>query len=77
MIGKGTGPTDQSVPEMTRRSTGTSPEVCMKRVLALTAIAFLAACGADGAPQAPAASASPPPPGLTLSGDAYIGVVSN
>jgi hypothetical protein len=47
----------------------------MKPVMALTALAFLAACGADGAPQAPAASA--PPPGLTLSGEAYIGVVSN
>jgi predicted small lipoprotein YifL len=47
----------------------------MKRLVALTALAFLAACGADGVPQAPAAS--PPPPGLTLSGDAYIGVVSN
>jgi hypothetical protein len=49
----------------------------MKPVIALTALAFLAACGADGAPQAPAASASVPPPGLTLSGDAYIGIVSN
>jgi hypothetical protein len=49
----------------------------MRPVLTLTTLAFLVACGADGAPKAPAASASAPPPGLTLSGDAYVGVVSN
>lgn len=47
----------------------------MKHLVALTTLALLAACGADGEPQAP--TVSPPPPGLTLSGDAYVGIVSN
>jgi hypothetical protein len=42
----------------------------MTRLFLLTTL-FLAACGADGAPEAPAAK-----PGLTISGDAQIGVVS-
>jgi hypothetical protein len=50
-------------------------EVCMKRLVALSAVAFLAACGADGEPQAPTQSS--PGPGVTISGDARIGVVSN
>jgi hypothetical protein len=42
----------------------------MTRLLALPALALLAACGADGAPQPPVK------PGITISGDARIGVVS-
>jgi hypothetical protein len=47
----------------------------MKRLVALTALALLAACGADGEPQAP--TGAPTGPGVTISGDARIGVVSN
>jgi hypothetical protein len=39
--------------------------------IALIACLFLAACGADGKPQAPT------PTGVTISGDAQIGIVSN
>ena len=46
------------------------PEDPMTRLLALLALALLVACGADGAPQPPAK------PGITISGDARIGVVS-
>jgi hypothetical protein len=42
----------------------------MPRLILLACLA-LAACGADGKPQAPA------PSGVTVSGDAQIGVVSN
>ena len=38
--------------------------------LMLTALALLAACGADGRPTAPTAS------GVTLSGDARVGVTT-
>jgi predicted small lipoprotein YifL len=47
----------------------------MKRLIALSALALLAACGADGEPQAPSASSTVP--GVTISGDAQIGIVSN
>lgn len=43
----------------------------MTRLLALISLALIAACGADGPPQAPAAK------GVTISGDAQIGIVSN
>ncbi|MGV8950634.1 MAG: hypothetical protein ACOH2M_05975 [Cypionkella sp.] len=39
-----------------------------KPALALLALLILAACGADG---------NPTPPGVTLSGDARVGVTSN
>jgi predicted small lipoprotein YifL len=49
----------------------------MPRLILTTLLACLtlAGCGADGPPQAPASST--PPPGLTISGDARIGIVSN
>lgn len=40
----------------------------MRIVAALFLVAFLAACGADGAPTAPAA------PGLTISGQVKTGI---
>jgi len=43
----------------------------MTRLIALASLALLAACGADGPPQPPA------PTGVTISGDAQIGIVSN
>jgi uncharacterized lipoprotein YajG len=43
----------------------------MTRLLALASILLLSACGADGKPQAPT------PTGVTISGDAQIGIVSN
>jgi hypothetical protein len=42
-------------------------------LMALLACVTLAACGADGAPRPPGETA--PPPGITLSGEARIGVV--
>jgi hypothetical protein len=42
----------------------------MTRFLAIASLVLLAACGADGAPQPPAKT------GLTVSGDAQIGIVS-
>lgn len=44
------------------------------RALALTALAALAACGAEGPPKRPVAD-PPPEPGITISGTAEIGVV--
>ena len=51
----------------------------MKRLLALVCLAVLAACGADGEPQAPtlAPTVAPTQPGVTISGDAQIGILSN
>lgn len=43
----------------------------MRFVVLLTCLSLLAACGADGAPERPASK------GLTLSGEARIGIVSN
>lgn len=42
---------------------------------ALIAFVFLAACGADGAPQPPASKARTD--GITISGEARVGVVFN
>lgn len=39
---------------------------------AFTLLALLAACGADGAPETPAAK-----PGVTVTGDARIGMVGH
>lgn len=44
----------------------------MVRTLALTAVLALSGCGVDGPPVAPAAPAQP---GITISGDATMGVV--
>jgi hypothetical protein len=43
------------------------------RLIAFMSVGLLAACGADGPPRAPAASPAPAP-GLTISGEASIGV---
>lgn len=42
----------------------------MKPFAILSILLFLVACGADGAPEAPAAK-----PGISMTGDAQIGVV--
>lgn len=42
----------------------------MRVILSFAVLAVLAACGADGAPEAPK-----PKPGLSISGDARMGVV--
>jgi hypothetical protein len=47
----------------------------MKRLVIVSALALLAACGADGEPQAPSSPSTGP--GLTISGDAQIGILSN
>ena len=44
----------------------------LRLLLPIFALGLLAACGADGAPQAPAAK-----PGLTISGQAKVGVVGS
>lgn len=41
------------------------------RLAAILALTLLAACGADGPPQRPADT---PPPGVTVTGEARIGV---
>lgn len=41
-----------------------------RTILTLLTLATLAACGADGAPKPPA-----PKPGITISGQAQVGVV--
>jgi predicted small lipoprotein YifL len=42
----------------------------------LAVLAVLAACGADGPPSAPAAASdAAPQPGITLTGEAQLGVV--
>jgi predicted small lipoprotein YifL len=45
----------------------------MTRTLAALALLLLAACGIDGAPLPPSDN-DLPPPGVTLSGDARIGI---
>lgn len=45
-------------------------------LMAALALSALAGCGVDGPPVRPGPEASAPPPGLTVSGDARIGVVS-
>jgi uncharacterized protein YggE len=45
-------------------------EIAMTRVVMMLAVLTLAACGADGAPSAAE-------PGLTVSGEAQVGVVVN
>ncbi len=47
----------------------------MTRLLAALSLTLLAACGADGPPVAPAQTAAKP--GLSISGEAEIGVVFN
>jgi hypothetical protein len=42
----------------------------MQRCCILACLALLAACGADGEPQPPVT------PGITISGDAQVGIVS-
>ena len=46
------------------------PRLILPAFLAVSASLALAACGADGAPEAPAKS------GVTVSGDAQLGVAS-
>jgi hypothetical protein len=43
----------------------------MKKLVVIGALLALAACGADGEPQAPAAKAKP---GISVTGEAYMGV---
>jgi hypothetical protein len=45
------------------------PRLILPALIALTTCLTLAACGADGAPESPTKT------GLTISGDAQIGVV--
>ncbi len=45
----------------------------MKTIMMAVVLAALAGCGADGAPMAPTATDTKP--GVTVSGDAQIGVV--
>jgi predicted small lipoprotein YifL len=45
------------------------------RAAFVMAVLALAACGVDGAPVPPAAKTTPPP-GLSISGEARVGVVS-
>ena len=45
----------------------------MLRLILPLSLTLLAACGADGPPQPPAQAA--PKPGLTISGEARIGIV--
>ena len=45
-------------------------------VLSLGLVALLAACGADGAPTAPEPEPETPPPGLSISGTASVGISS-
>ena len=44
----------------------------MKSLLALTSLALLAACGADGAPVAPSQA---PAPAVAITGEVQVGVV--
>ena len=45
---------------------------CLRMLLPILTLGLLAACGADGAPTAPAAK-----PGLTISGQAKVGVAGS
>ncbi|MGR3453291.1 argininosuccinate lyase [Pseudooceanicola sp.] len=47
----------------------------MKIVLALTALALLSACGADGEPVPPTRAKAAPSSGVSISGEARVGVV--
>jgi uncharacterized protein YggE len=48
----------------------------MTRQLAcFSLLASLAACGVDGAPTPPAQQAPAPQPGVTVTGDAQVGIV--
>ena len=49
----------------------------MKTIATLLALAALAACGADGAPKPPSAAPATVTPGLTISGQAKIGVAGS
>ena len=48
----------------------TMPHLTLRAAMALCACLVLVACGADGEPQPPAK------PGVTVTGDARIGIVS-
>lgn len=43
-------------------------------ILSLGLVALLAACGADGAPIAPEPEPETPPPGVSISGTASVGI---
>ncbi|GGM01275.1 hypothetical protein GCM10011534_23900 [Pseudooceanicola nanhaiensis] len=47
----------------------------MKPLSALVLLSLLAACGADGEPVPPTRAGTAPANGITISGDARIGVV--
>ena len=47
----------------------------MKPLSALALLSLLAACGADGEPVPPTRGSAAPANGITISGDARIGVV--
>lgn len=52
-----------------------SKEMMMRLISVFLCLAVLAACGADGAPTRPA-KAEPVTPGLTVSGEARLGVAT-
>ncbi|WP_375689030.1 hypothetical protein [Pseudooceanicola sp. LIPI14-2-Ac024] len=47
----------------------------MKPIAAILTLALLAACGVDGAPVPPTRSSATPANGVTISGEARVGVV--
>lgn len=47
----------------------------MRTITALTALALLAACGADGEPVPPTRAKAAPASGISVSGEARVGVV--
>lgn len=46
----------------------------IRRMLALAALSGIAACGIDGPPHAPGPGNDAPPPGVTVSGEAGVGM---
>ena len=49
----------------------------MKTFLALAALLAAASCGVDGAPRRPAPETAAPASGITVSGDARIGIATD
>lgn len=49
----------------------------IRLILTLASLASLSGCGADGMPSAPTAKAKGLTPGVSVSGEAQIGVVSD